>query len=82
MPTCRCNPSGAVHAAESLLGHPVAGASWEGFAIETLLRAALGDLNPDRAFLVHGGGDSDDRYPKGGRVKAIGLRSLAEELAR
>ena len=45
-------------------------------------RAALGDLNPDRAFLVHGGGDSDDRYPKGGRVKAIGLRSLAEELAR
>ena len=38
--------SGIVHTllrlddAESVLGHPVAGASWEGFAIEALLRAA------------------------------------------
>ena len=29
---------------ERVLGHPVAGASWEGFAVETLIRAA-----PDRA---------------------------------
>ena len=129
--------SGIVHTllrlddAESVLGHPVAGASWEGFVIETLLRAApgrtrasfyrtaagaeidlllelpgnrtwaveieralapavgrgfraaLADLNPDRAFLVHGGSDDgDDRYPKGEGVEAIGLRTLAEELAR
>ena len=38
--------SGIVHTllrlddAESVLGHPVAGASWEGFVVETLLRAA------------------------------------------
>ena len=42
--------SGIVHTllrlddAEGVLGHPIAGASWEGFVIETLLRAA-----PDRA---------------------------------
>ena len=38
--------SGIVHTllrlddAEDLLGHPIAGASWEGFVVETLLRAA------------------------------------------
>ena len=42
--------SGIVHTllrlddAEGVLGHPIAGASWEGFVIETLLRAA-----PERA---------------------------------
>ena len=124
--------SGIVHtllrldAAEDVLGHPIAGASWEGFVVETLLRAApdrtrasfyrtatgveidlvlelpgnrtwvveirrglapavsrgfraaLADLNPERAFLVHGG---EDRYPKGEGVEAIGLRAMAEELA-
>ena len=124
--------SGIVHTllrldgAEDVLGHPIAGASWEGFAIETLLRAApertrasfyrtatgvevdlvlglpgnriwavgikrglapavgrgfraaLADVNPERAFLVHGG---EDRYPKGEGVEAIGLRAMAEELA-
>ena len=111
---------------DSVLGHPIAGASWEGFVIETLIRAAperaqasfyrtaagaeidlilelpgnrvwaveikrglapaagkgfrvaLDDVKPDRAFLVHGG---HDRYPKGGGIEAIGLRTLAEELA-
>ena len=124
--------SGIVHTllrldgAEDVHGHPIAGASWEGFAIETLLRAApertrasfyrtatgveidlvlelpgnrvwaveikrglapavgrgfraaLADVNPERAFLVHGG---EDRYPKGEGVEAIGLRAMAEELA-
>ena len=124
--------SGIVHALlrlddlESVLGHPIAGASWEGFVIETLLRAApertqasfyrtasgveidivlelpgarvwaieikrglapavsrgfrvaLDDVQPDRAFIVHGG---EDRYPKGSGVEAIGLRELANELA-
>ena len=124
--------SGIVHALlrlddpESVLGHPIAGASWEGFVVETLLRAApertqasfyrtasgveidlvlelpgarvwaieikrglapavsrgfrtaLDDVQPDRAFIVHGG---EDRYPKGSGVEAIGLRELANELA-
>ena len=124
--------SGIVHALlrldnlDSVLGHPIAGASWEGFVIETLLRAAperteasfyrtasgveidlvlelpgdrvwaveikrglapavgrgfrvaLDDVQPDRAFIIHGG---EDRYPKGGGVEAVGLRELAEELA-
>ena len=124
--------SGVVHALlrlddpESVLGHPIAGASWEGFVVETLLRAApertqasfyrtasgveidlvlelpgarvwaieikrglapavsrgfrtaLDDVQPDRAFIVHGG---EDRYPKGSGVEAIGLRELANELA-
>lgn len=123
--------SGIVHSllrlpdADGVLGHPVAGASWEGFVIETLLRAApertqasfyrtaagaeidlvlelpgdrawaveikrglapsvgkgfraaLDDVRPDKAFLVHGGGD---RYPKGGGVEAVGLMALAREL--
>ena len=125
--------SGIVHTllrlddAESVLGHPIAGASWEGFVVETLLRAApertrasfyrtatgveidlvlelpgdrvwaieikrglapavdkgfrvaLDDVNPDRAFLVHG---EEERYPKGSGIEAIGLRALAEELGR
>lgn len=124
--------SGIVHALlrlddlESVLGHPIAGASWEGFVIETLLRAApertqasfyrtasgveidlvlelpgarvwaieikrglapavsrgfrvaLDDVQPDRAFIVHGG---EERYPKGSGVEAIGLGELANELA-
>ena len=124
--------SGIVHALlrlddpESVLGHPIAGASWEGFVVETLLRAApertqasfyrtasgveidivlelpgarvwaieikrglapavsrgfrtaLDDVQPERAFIVHGG---EDRYPKGSGVEAIGLRELANELA-
>ena len=124
--------SGIVHTllrlddADSVLGHPIAGASWEGFVVETLLRAApertrasfyrtatgveidlilelpgnrvwaveikrglapavdkgfrvaLDDVNPDKAFLVHG---DNDRYSKGGGIEAIGLSALAEELA-
>ena len=41
-------------------------------------RAALDDVKPDRAFLVHA---ENDRYPKGAGVEAIGVRALAEELA-
>ncbi|MFX4470390.1 DUF4143 domain-containing protein, partial [Acinetobacter baumannii] len=29
-----------IHDRESLLGHPVVGASWEGFVVENLLRVA------------------------------------------
>lgn len=103
----------------------IAGASWKGHVIETLVRAApprtrasfyrtaagaeidlilelpgdclwaievkrglaprlekgfhiaLGDLKPNRAFIVYSG---VDRYPKGEGIEAIGLRGLAEEL--
>ena len=124
--------SGIVHALlrlddeESVLGHPVAGKSWEGFVLETLIRAApertrvsfyrtatgvevdlilelpggrlwaieikrglapkvkrgmrvaLADLRPEKAFLVHSGGD---RYPRGDHLEAIGLEALADELS-
>jgi len=64
---------------EALSGHPVVGASWEGFAIETLLGrlawpAAATDLKPNRAFVVHAG---SERYPLSDSVQAIGLRELA-----
>jgi len=36
--------------------------------------AALEDVQPDQAFVVHAG---EERYPKGEGVKAIGLAELA-----
>jgi hypothetical protein len=125
--------SGLVHALlgiatlEDLLGHPVVGASWEGFVIETLMavaprpaqasfyrtqtgaevdlvldlgarhgryaieikrspaaatsrgfHVALDDLQPTKAFVVHGG---EDRFPKRNGIEAIGLVELARDLA-
>ncbi len=124
--------SGLVHALlrldemDAVLGHPVAGGSWEGFVIETLIRAApdrtqashyrtatgveidlvldlpggqvwaveikrgsaatptkglataLNDVQPDAAFVVHGG---EERYPLGDGVDATGVWQLATELA-
>lgn len=124
--------SGIVHALlgimdyNSLAGHPVVGASWEGFVIENLLsvapagtrasfyrtvagaeidlvlelpgsrgpwaieikrslrgalgkvfRNALGDLKPERSFVVTAG---SDRYPVAENVEAIGLREMATVL--
>ena len=124
--------SGLLHALlgieslDGLLGHPVVGASWEGFVIENLLAAApnrtlasfyrtargaeidlvlemgggrgvwaieikrsqaaatskgfavaLDDLQPDRAFVVHGG---KDRFPRRNNIEAISLPELAREL--
>ncbi|MBP6014160.1 MAG: ATP-binding protein [Alphaproteobacteria bacterium] len=125
--------SGLVHSLlrletlEDVLGHPIAGESWEGHVIETLIgaapprteasfyrtatgveldlvldmpggerwaieikrssapklergfRTAIEDVRPARAFVVYGG---RERYPKGEGVEAIGLRGLAEELAK
>ena len=125
--------SGLVHALlgivslDDLLGHPVVGASWEGFVIESLLAVAprrtrpsfyrtargaevdlvlemggkrgtwaieikrspaagtargftvaLEDLQPDKAFVVHGGRDN---YPRREGVEAIGLCDLGSALA-
>jgi predicted AAA+ superfamily ATPase len=126
--------SGLVHALlhittlDDLLGHPVVGASWEGFVIESLLavaprrtrasfyrttrgaevdlvldmggkrgtwvceikrsqsastsrgfNVALDDIQPDKAFIVHGG---KDRFPKRDGVEAIGLAEMAHLLGR
>lgn len=125
--------SGIVHALlnladyEALLGHPVSGASWEGFVVENVIAAApprtvplfyrtaagaevdllleipghgiwaidikLGlsarpekgffaaceDLKPSRRFVVNAG---SQRYAINADTQAIGLRELAEDLAR
>ena len=126
--------SGLLHALlgiqsrDELLGHPVLGASWEGFVIENLLAVApertrasvyhtsagaeidlvleLGgrwgtwaievkhglsprlergfyhgaeDIRPKKAFIVYSG---RDRYPLAQGVEAIGLREMAEMLAK
>ncbi len=65
--------SGLVHALlrledrEALLGHPVAGASWEGFAVESLLRAA-----PERSqasfYRTAAGAEIDLLLDLGGRA--------------
>ena len=43
---------------EAVLGHPVAGGSWEGFVVETLLGAALGRVNA-WFFRTAGGAEVD-----------------------
>jgi hypothetical protein len=50
---------------------PAAGLS-KGFSV------ALEDLQPNKAFVVHGG---KDRYPKRDGVEAIGLVEMAQLLA-
>lgn len=124
--------SGLVHALlgladkEAALGHPVAGASWEGLVVENVVgmidgraeasfyrtsggaevdlvltwsdgrewavevkrslapklergaRAALDDIEPERAFVVYPG---EERYPLAEAVEAIGLASLCAEVA-
>lgn len=125
--------SGLVHSLlgletlDDVLGHPVAGGSWEGLVVETLIAAApprtrptfyrtaagaemdlvldmpgskrwtievkrntaptltrgfhnaMEDLDPERAFIVYPG---TERYPMKPSVEAIGLRELAQLLAR
>lgn len=125
--------SGLLHALlnipdrNALLGHPVVGASWEGFVIENLINAAPAltvpgfyrtsggaeidlllelpggerwaievkrsraakpargfyeaceDLKPAKRFVVHAGAD---RFPISDDVQAIGLRELADNLAK
>ncbi|WP_442976746.1 ATP-binding protein [Rubrimonas sp.] len=81
--------SGLVHALlgletlEDILGHPVAGASWEGFAIETLIAAA-----PEGAeahfFRTAAGAEIDLLLSlPGGRLWAVEIkRSLAPKIER
>jgi uncharacterized protein len=69
--------SGLVHALleipdlHRLLGHPVVGGSWEGFVIETLIRAAGPSAKPF-FFRTHDGSEIDLVLERGG-VPVIGI---------
>ncbi len=81
--------SGLVHALlglagkEAVLGHPVAGASWEGLAIENLI-AAAGERAEASFYRTSGGAEVDLVLSRpGGREWAVELkRSLAPKLER
>lgn len=82
--------SGVLHALlgipnrHALLGHPVAGASWEGFVIETLIRAAPGSLTPPGFYRTATGVEIDLilRLP-GPRTWAIEIkRGLAPRVGK
>lgn len=68
---------------EALLGHPVVGASWEGFAIENLL-AAAGDRVDASFYRARGGAELDLVLSwRDGRRWAIEIgRSLVPKLGR
>lgn len=67
--------SGLVHALldledrDSVLGHPVAGASWEGFAIENVIDAA-GPRRTPYFYRTEDGAEVDLVLVRGGRVEA------------
>jgi predicted AAA+ superfamily ATPase len=66
-----------------LLGHPIAGPSWEGFVIENLITAAGERCTPyflkvKESFLVHSGSDT---WPETNGVTAIGLVELMRNLS-
>lgn len=81
--------SGLLHALlglgdfEELVGHPVAGASWEGFVIENLIRTAGGRV--DATYYRSTGGAEADlilTWPSGTRWAVEIKRSLAPKLTR
>lgn len=81
--------SGLVHALldletkDAVLGHPVAGPSWEGFAIENLI-AAAGDRRTPYFYRTEDGAEVDLVFERGGSVEmAIEIkRSSAPVLSR
>ncbi len=68
---------------EDVLGHPVAGPSWEGFAIENLI-ASAGDRRTPYFYRTEDGAEIDLVFERGGRVEiAIEIkRSTAPALSR
>lgn len=80
--------SGIVHALldletwDDVLGHPVAGASWEGFVIENLIGAA-GDRRTPYYYRTEDGAEVDLVFERGGEVEmAVEIkRSSAPELS-
>ncbi|MCU0636405.1 MAG: DUF4143 domain-containing protein [Gemmatimonadaceae bacterium] len=81
--------SGVLHALlaldrwDAVLGHPIAGTSWEGFAIEALIVAAGPDRTP-LFYRTEDGAEIDLVFERGGRVEyAIEIkRSMAPTLSR
>ena len=81
--------SGLVHALldletwDDVLGHPVAGASWEGFVIENLI-AVAGDRRTPYYYRTQDGAEIDLVFERGGRVEmAIEIkRSTSPTLSR
>lgn len=68
---------------EDLLGHPVAGASWEGFVIENLI-AAAGERRTPYYYRTEDGAEIDLLFERGGKPEiAIEIkRSSAPTLSR
>ena len=68
---------------EDILGHPVAGPSWEGFVIENLI-AAAGDRRTPYYYRTEDGAEVDLVFERGGRVEmAVEIkRSSAPVLSR
>lgn len=53
---------------EDVLGHPVAGASWEGFAIDNLI-AAAGDRRTPSYYRTEDGAEVDLLFDRGGTLE-------------
>lgn len=68
---------------DDVLGHPVAGASWEGFVIENLT-AVAGDRRRPYYYRTEDGAEIDLLFERGGRVEtAVEIkRSTAPELSK
>ena len=68
---------------EQVLGHPVAGASWEGFAVENLI-AAAGDRRTPYFYRTEDGAEIDLLFERGGSVDMVVeiKRSTAPTLSR
>jgi predicted AAA+ superfamily ATPase len=68
---------------EQILGHPVAGASWEGFVIENLISAA-GDRRTPYYYRTEDGAEVDLLFERGGEVEMLVeiKRSTAPTLSR
>jgi predicted AAA+ superfamily ATPase len=81
--------SGLLHALldlatwDDVLGHPVAGPSWEGFVIDNLITAA-GDRRTPYFYRTEDGSEVDLLFERGGRVEMIIeiKRSSAPELSK
>jgi len=68
---------------EQVLGHPVAGASWEGFAVENLI-AVAGDRRTPYFYRTEDGAEIDLLFERGGSVDMVIeiKRSTAPTLSR
>lgn len=89
MPKAYIRDSGLTHALldietwDDVLGHPVAGASWEGFVIENLI-AAAGERRTPYFYRTEDGAEIDLLFERGGKPEiAIEIkRSAAPTLSR